>query len=360
MGSASDTPKSGSGDAGDGGSGAAGLTYAGSGVDIEAGNALVRRISPFTRMTARPGSDAAIGGFGGVFDPKAAGYADPLLVSATDGVGTKLLIAIATGRHETVGQDLVAMCVNDLLVHGAEPLYFLDYFATGRLDPDIAGTVIEGIAHACAEAGCALVGGETAEMPAMYAHGHYDLAGFAVGAVERGTLLPRGDVAAGDRLIALASNGLHSNGFSLVRRVVEAAGLRYADAAPFAPERSLGEALLVPTHLYVRPLLGPIRAGRIKALAHITGGGVPENLPRVLPEDLEPKIDTQAGGARPAVFDWLQDAGRISDEEMALTFNCGVGMVLVVAPGDVDTVLGDPGLQHYAPWVMGELAAKAG
>ncbi len=349
----SDTPNTGPADTQD-----TGLTYAGSGVDIEAGNALVRRISPAARRTARPGTQAALGGFGGVFDPKAAGYADPLLVSATDGVGTKLLIAIATGRHETVGQDLVAMCVNDLLVHGAEPLYFLDYFASGRLDPEVAGTVIEGVARACAEAGCALVGGETAEMPDMYAPGHYDLAGFAVGAVERGQLLPRSDVAAGDTLIALASNGLHSNGFSLVRRVVTAAGLDFEDPAPFAPDRSLGEALLTPTHLYVRPLLGAIRAGRIKALAHVTGGGVPENLPRVLPPGLMPVMAAESGPPRDPVFAWLKDAGRIVDAEMARTFNGGVGMVLVAAPGDVDAVLDDPALAPYTPWVMGHLTPR--
>ncbi len=335
----------------------AGMTYADAGVDIEAGNALVRRIGPLARATARPGADAALGGFGALFDPRAAGFTDPILVSSTDGVGTKLLIAIASGHHNTVGQDLVAMCVNDLLVQGAEPLFFLDYFATGHLDPESAARVIAGVAEGCRLAGCALIGGETAEMPDMYAPGHYDLAGFAVGAVERGGLLPRPDLGAGDLLVALASNGLHSNGFSLVRRLVERLGLSYADPAPFAPERTLGEALLDPTHIYAAALKGTIRAGRVKAMAHITGGGLTENLPRVLPDHLAPSL-TGKRPPRPAVFDWLQDAGGITPEEMARTFNCGIGMVLVVSEKDLGAILDDEDVAPYAPFVLGCLEDK--
>ncbi len=334
-----------------------GLTYARAGVNIDAGNALVDRIAPVARATARPGADAALGGFGALFDLKAAGFNDPLLVSATDGVGTKLMIAFETGRHETVGIDLVAMCVNDLIVQGAEPLFFLDYFATGQLEPKIAARVVTGIAEGCRRAGCALIGGETAEMPAMYRPGHYDLAGFAVGAVERSALLPRGDVRAGDVLVALASNGLHSNGFSLVRKVLERAGLSYDDAAPFDPERSLGEALLEPTHIYVSALLPVIREGRVKALAHITGGGVPENLPRVLPRGLGTKIEP-TNVPRPAVFDWLQEAGGIPDTEMARTFNCGTGMILVVAEADLSAIMAAPTLAPYTPRVLGRLSEK--
>jgi len=306
------------------------LSYAASGVDIDAGNALVQAIGPAAARTARAGTMAGLGGFGALFDPRAAGYADPVLVAATDGVGTKLRIAIDTGRLGTVGIDLVAMCVNDLVCQGAEPLFFLDYFATGKLDPGAAAQVIEGIADGCAAAGCALIGGETAEMPGMYAAGDFDLAGFAVGAAERGALLPR-DVAEGDVILGLASDGVHSNGFSLVRRIAEHAGLGWADPAPFAPETSLGASLLTPTRLYVRPALAAIRAGGVRALAHITGGGLTENLPRVLPQGLAAEIDPGAW-PEPPVFAWLREVGELDPAEMFKTFNCGIGLVVVVAP----------------------------
>jgi phosphoribosylformylglycinamidine cyclo-ligase len=300
-------------------------------VDIEAGDALVEAIKPLARATSRTGSMGGLGGFGALFDPRAAGFKDPVLVSSTDGVGTKLRVAIEAGRHDTVGQDLVAMCVNDLVVQGAEPLFFLDYFATGKLKLEQARAVIAGIADGCALAGCALVGGETAEMPGMYAAGDYDLAGFAVGAAERdGGLLPRGDVGPGDVLLGLASTGVHSNGFSLVRRVVEAAGLTLVDPAPFDPRRSLGEALLAPTRIYVRALLALHRAGLLKAAAHITGGGLPGNLPRVLPKGVEAVVDAGAWPV-PPVFAWLAAAGGVVADEMLRVFNCGIGMVCVVA-----------------------------
>jgi phosphoribosylformylglycinamidine cyclo-ligase len=306
-----------------------GLTYAAAGVDIDAGNALVERIKPAAAATARPGVMGGLGGFGALFDLRAAGYRDPVLVAATDGVGTKLRLAIDTGRLDTVGIDLVAMCVNDLVCQGAEPLFFLDYFATGRLEVDAAAQVIEGIAAGCAEAGAALVGGETAEMPGMYAAGDFDLAGFAVGALERGAALPK-DVAAGDVLLGLASSGLHSNGFSLVRRAVELAGLGWDDRGPFAAV-PLGEALLAPTRIYVRPALAALRQGGLHALAHITGGGLTENLPRVLPAGLGAEIELDAWGL-PPVFAWLRDLAGIADGEMLKTFNCGIGMVAVAAP----------------------------
>jgi phosphoribosylformylglycinamidine cyclo-ligase len=306
-----------------------GLTYAAAGVDIDAGNALVDRIKPAAAATARPGVMGGLGGFGALFDLKAAGFRDPVLVAATDGVGTKLKLAIDTGRFDSVGIDLVAMCVNDLVCQGAEPLFFLDYLATGRLEVEAAAQVVEGIAAGCAEAGAALVGGETAEMPGLYAPGDFDLAGFAVGAMERGAHLPR-SVAAGDVLLGLASSGVHSNGFSLVRRVVELAGLDWQARAPFAGGR-LGEALLAPTRIYVRPALAAIRLGGVHALAHITGGGLTENLPRVLPDGLGAEIDLEAWPL-PPVFGWLRDTGGIADAEMLKTFNCGIGMVAVVAP----------------------------
>ena len=305
-------------------------SYRASGVDIDAGNALVEAIKPLARATARRGADAGLGGFGALFDLKAAGFRDPILVSTTDGVGTKLRIAIAAGRHETIGIDLVAMCVNDLIVQGAEPLFFLDYFATGRLDVATARTIIAGIAEACGAVGCALVGGETAEMPGMYAAGDYDLAGFAVGAVERDAVLTGADVVAGDVILGLASSGLHSNGFSLVRRIVEQAGLDYAAAAPFAPELSLGEALLVPTRLYVKSCLAALRLGGVKAFAHITGGGLIENIPRVLPKTLAAELDA-ACWTLPPVFRWLASTAGLDHHEMARTFNCGIGMVVVTA-----------------------------
>jgi phosphoribosylformylglycinamidine cyclo-ligase len=304
-----------------------GLTYADAGVDIAAGDALVERIAPLAAATARAGSMAGLGGFGALFDLRAAGYADPILVAATDGVGTKLRIAIDTGELGGLGQDLVAMCVNDLVCQGAEPLLFLDYFATGRLDPARAAEVIAGIARACEAAGCALAGGETAEMPDMYGAGEFDLAGFALGALERGGDLPRG-VALGDAILGLASDGMHSNGFSLVRRVAARAGLAWADPAPFA-DGPLGAALLTPTRLYVRPALAAIRAGGVRGLAHVTGGGLPGNLPRILPEGLGAELDPWEV---PPVFRWLAEAGGVAEAEMLRAFNCGVGMALIVAP----------------------------
>ena len=315
-----------------------GLTYADAGVDIEAGNAFVDSIKPLVAATMRPGADGAIGGFGGLFDLKAAGYSDPLLVAANDGVGTKLKLAIDSGKHDTVGIDLVAMCVNDLIVQGAEPLFFLDYFASGKLDAKIAAQVVAGIAEGCRMAGCALLGGETAEMPDMYADGDYDLAGFSVGAVDRDRVLPSSTLSEGDVLLGLASDGVHSNGFSLVRRIVERAGLSLDDTAPFDEGTTLGNALLTPTRIYVKSLLPHLKAGNgIKALAHITGGGLPDNLPRVLPEGLSASIDLSAVDV-PPVFNWLRSAGGVADHEMLRTFNCGVGMVLVVAAEEARAV----------------------
>ncbi|TFU03800.1 phosphoribosylformylglycinamidine cyclo-ligase [Polymorphobacter arshaanensis] len=313
------------------------LTYADAGVSIEAGNALVRAIAPLARATARAGADAELGGFGGFFDPRAAGYKDPLLVAANDGVGTKLKLAIDTGLHDSVGIDLVAMCVNDLIVQGAEPLFFLDYFASGKLDTDTAVRVVAGIAEGCKQAGCALIGGETAEMPGMYAAGDYDLAGFSVGAVERGEQLTGDKVAAGDVLLGLASTGPHSNGYSLIRRIIADGGHKLDRPAPFDIEQLLGRALLTPTRIYVRSLLPSIRAGKIHALAHITGGGLLENVPRVLPKGLHAEIDADAW-AQPRVFAWLQAQGRIEPGELARTFNCGIGMVLALAAADVADV----------------------
>ncbi len=306
-----------------------GMTYAEAGVDIAAGNALVERIKPAAARTSRAGSMAGLGGFGALFDLKAAGFADPVLVAATDGVGTKLKIAIDTGHVDGIGIDLVAMCVNDLVCQGAEPLFFLDYFATGKLDVDQAARIIEGIAEGCARSGCALIGGETAEMPGLYAAGYFDLAGFAVGAMERGAHLPQG-VAAGDVLLGLASNGVHSNGYSLLRKLVKRTGLGWDAPSPFG-DGSLGAALLAPTRLYVRPALAAIRAGGVHALAHVTGGGLTENIPRVLPEGLGAEIDLGAWSL-PPVFAWLRAQGEIADAEMLKTFNCGIGMVVAVAP----------------------------
>ena len=328
---------------------ARGLTYAEAGVDIAAGNALVDRIKPMAAATSRPGVMEGLGGFGALFDLRAAGYTDPVLVAATDGVGTKLKLAIDTGIFETVGIDLVAMCVNDLVCQGAEPLFFLDYFATGRLDVAGAAAVIEGIATGCRLAGAALVGGETAEMPGLYAAGDFDLAGFAVGAMERGTALPRG-VAAGDRLLGLASSGVHSNGYSLVRRVVERAGLGWDAPAPFDPAASLGAALLAPTRIYVPSALAAIRAGGVHGLAHITGGGLTENLPRVLPAGLGAHVDLGAFPL-PPVFRWLAETGGIAEGEMLRTFNCGIGMIVVVAPeaeASLSAVLRDAGETVFA------------
>ena len=316
-----------------------GLTYAASGVDIDAGDALVDRIKPLAQSTARPGADAALGGFGGAFDLKAAGFADPILVSGTDGVGTKLKLAIASGVLDTVGIDLVAMCVNDVLAQGAEPLFFLDYFATGKLDPERGEAIVSGVAEGCRQAGCALIGGETAEMPGLYAGDDFDLAGFVVGAAERGALLPVHDaMTPGDVLIGLASSGPHSNGYSLIRRVIEHAGLSFDAPAPFRPETPLAEALLEPTRIYVKSLLPLIREGAIKGLAHITGGGVTENTPRMLPNHLTFDVDYTAS-ERPAVFQWLQEAGEIAESEMRRTFNCGIGMIAAVAADQADAVV---------------------
>ena len=316
-----------------------GLTYADAGVDIDAGELLVEHIKPLAKSTARPGSEPSLGGFGALFDLKAAGFEDPLIVTTTDGVGTKLKIAIETGRHDGVGIDLVAMCVNDLLAQGAEPLLFLDYYATGRLEIDAARRVVAGIAEGCRQAGCALVGGETAEMPGMYTDGDYDLAGFSLGAVERGHALPYLDrQAAGDIIIGLASTGPHSNGYSLVRKVVEKSGLAWGDDAPFAKDRSLAQALMEPTRIYVKPVLPLMKAGLVKGAAHITGGGLIENPPRCIAEGLKASFDWDAW-PMPAVFQWLAETGGISDHEMRRTFNCGVGFILIVAPENAEPVL---------------------
>ena len=319
------------------------ISYRNAGVDIDAGNALVDRIKPAAAATRRAGVMEGLGGFGALFDPRAAGYDDPVLVAATDSVGTKLRIAIDTGALDGVGIDLVAMCVNDLVCQGAEPLFFLDYFATGKLSVDEGARVIAGIAEGCRLSGCALIGGETAEMPGMYAAGDFDLAGFAVGAMQRGTALPR-DVAAGDVLLGLRSDGVHSNGFSLVRKVAETAGLSWTDPSPFG-EGTLGEALLAPTRLYVRPVLAAIRHGGVHAAAHITGGGLTENLPRVLPDGLGAEIDLDAW-TLPPVFAWLSQAGGIAEREMLKTFNSGIGMVLAVAAdkaGAIEALLASEG-----------------
>ncbi|TAH68348.1 MAG: phosphoribosylformylglycinamidine cyclo-ligase [Rhodopseudomonas palustris] len=315
-----------------------GLTYADAGVDIDAGNRLVDMIKPLVRATARPGADAEIGGFGGLFDLKAAGFKDPVLVAATDGVGTKVKIAIEAKLHAGIGIDLVAMSVNDLVVQGAEPLFFLDYFACGRLDPEATAAIVAGVAEACRESGCALIGGETAEMPGLYKDGDYDLAGFAVGAAERGTLLPTKDIAVGDAVIGLSSSGVHSNGFSLVRKIVERSGLGWDANAPFSPVMTLGGALLAPTKLYVKSCLRAIReTGAVKALAHITGGGFTDNIPRVLPPGLGVGIDLPRLPVLP-VFKWLAEQGDIDELEMLRTFNCGIGMVMIVKPDAVEQV----------------------
>ncbi len=312
--------------------------YKAAGVDIDAGAALVKAIAPLAMASARAGTTASLGGFGALFDPKAAGFTDPILVATTDGVGTKLKIAIATGLHDTIGIDLVAMSVNDLVVQGAEPLFFLDYFATGRLDVDTARRVVAGIAEGCRIAGCALIGGETAEMPGLYGDGDYDLAGFAVGAVERGRALDGAGIAIGDIVLGLPSSGVHSNGYSLVRKLVAESGAGWTDPAPFASHMTLGESLLTPTIIYVKPCLALARAGLAKGFAHITGGGLIENIPRVLPDGLGVALDA-AAWTPPPVFRWLSEAGGLSAADMARTFNCGIGMVAIVAPDDVDVSL---------------------
>jgi phosphoribosylformylglycinamidine cyclo-ligase len=336
------------------------ISYRDAGVDIDAGNALVEAIKPLAKATRRAGADADLGGFGALFDLKRAGFKDPILVAANDGVGTKLKVAIETGLHGTIGIDLVAMCVNDLLAQGAEPLFFLDYFATGKLDVDVARSVISGIAEGCKQAGCALIGGETAEMPGMYTGKDYDLAGFAVGAVERGQILPRSDVAVSDVLIGLPSSGVHSNGYSLVRRLMSEAKLGWDAPAPFDASRTMADVLLVPTRIYVKPVLKAIReTGGIEALAHITGGGLSENLPRVLPEGVAAHVDLTTWRS-PAVFGWLQQAGRLDDAEMLRTFNCGIGMILVVAKNAADTVVELLKKDGEHPVRMGEIEPARG
>ena len=336
-----------------------GLTYADAGVDIDAGNAMVEEIKPLVRATRRPGADAEIGGFGGLFDLKAAGFSDPILVAANDGVGTKVKIAIETGIHHTIGIDLVAMCVNDLIVQGAEPLFFLDYYATGKLEPAVGAAIVKGIAEGCVQSGCALIGGETAEMPGLYAKGDYDLAGFAVGAAERGTLLPKPGIAVGDRLIGLPSSGVHSNGFSLVRRIVEKSGLGWDAPAPYAPTKSLGAALLEPTRLYVKPMLRALKAtSTIKAMAHITGGGFPDNIPRVLPDGVGVRVDLSAINV-PSVFGWLASVGGVAQEEMLRTFNCGIGMIVVAEAARADEAMAALRATGQDAVFLGEIVPEA-
>ncbi len=334
-----------------------GITYADAGVDIDAGNALIDRIKPAAKRTSRPGTMAGLGGFGALFDLKGAGYSDPILVAATDGVGTKLRIAIDTGNVRTIGIDLVAMCVNDLVCQGAEPLFFLDYFATGKLDLDEATAIIEGIAAGCEASGCALIGGETAEMPGMYGAGDFDLAGFAVGAMERGMDLPR-EVSEGDVLLGLPSAGVHSNGYSLVRRIVEMSGLSWADGCPWG-EGSLGEALLAPTMLYVKGAVAALRADAVQALAHITGGGLTENLPRVLPDGLGAQIDLGSWDL-PPVFKWLAGQGNMAEAEMLKTFNAGIGMVAVVPQAKVDAAKAAFAAEGHDTIEIGEITAQPG
>jgi phosphoribosylformylglycinamidine cyclo-ligase len=336
------------------------IQYRDAGVDIDAGNALVEAIKPLAKATRRPGADADLGGFGALFDLKRAGFKDPILVAANDGVGTKLKIAIDTGRHDTIGIDLVAMCVNDLLAQGAEPLFFLDYFACGKLDVEVARAVVAGIAEGCRQAGCALIGGETAEMPGMYAEGDYDLAGFAVGAVERGAVLPRPDIAAGDVLIGLASSGVHSNGYSLVRRLVAEERLAWDGPTPFDTSKTLADVLLEPTRIYVKPVLAAIRgSGGIAGLAHITGGGLTENLPRILPAGLAARVDLAAWKA-PAVFGWLQRAANLDEAEMLRTFNCGIGLVVVAAKALASQVLAALAAAGEAAVAIGEVEPGRG
>ena len=337
-----------------------GLSYADAGVDIAAGNALVDAIKPLAKSTRRKGADATLGGFGGLFDLKACGYRDPVLVAANDGVGTKLKLAIDAGIHRGVGIDLVAMSVNDLVVQGAEPLFFLDYYATGKLDIAAARDVIAGIADGCRQAGCALIGGETAEMPGMYHGGDYDLAGFAVGAVERKKILPRSDVKAGDVILGLASSGAHSNGYSLIRKIVTVSGLPLAAKAPFAPAGTLAEALLTPTRIYVKNILKALKKGHaIKALAHVTGGGFTENIPRVLPKGCVAEIEL-AQHKLPPVFQWLRQQGGVSESEMLRTFNCGIGMIVVVAAKDANATAATLKRSGEQVTVLGTISRRKG
>ncbi|MBT3931460.1 MAG: phosphoribosylformylglycinamidine cyclo-ligase [Rhodospirillaceae bacterium] len=336
-----------------------GLSYKDAGVDIAAGNALVETIKPLAASTQRAGSVDGLGGFGALFDPKAAGFKDPILVAATDGVGTKLKLAFETGRFDTLGIDLVAMCVNDLVVQGAEPLFFLDYFATGGLDPEVAAAVVSGIADGCKQAGCALIGGETAEMPGLYASGEFDLAGFSVGAMERGTAFTRPDrpVEAGDLVIGLASSGVHSNGYSLVRKIVEHAGSNLADPAPFDGEQELGAALLTPTRIYVRACLAAVALPALKGFAHITGGGLLENIPRALPAGLGAALDGTRWTA-PPVFDWLRQAGGVDDMEMARTFNCGIGMIALSQADGADDIVNGLNAAGEDARIIGEITSS--
>ena len=332
-----------------------GLTYADAGVDIDAGEALVDAIKPLAKSTRRPGAEPSLGGFGALFDLKAAGYEDPLLVSTTDGVGTKLKVAIETGRHDTVGVDLVAMCVNDLLAQGAEPLLFLDYYATGKLDIDVARRVVAGIAEGCRQAGCALVGGETAEMPGMYGGGDYDLAGFSVGAVNRDRVLPRLDSQRpGDLLIGLASSGPHSNGYSLIRKVVERSGLNWGSDAPFARDATIAQTLMAPTRIYVKSVLPLMQAGLIKGAAHITGGGLIENPPRAVAAGLRARLDWDSWPT-PPLFAWLQETGGVAPHEMRRTFNCGVGFLLLVGQAEAEAALAALLNAGETAFVCGEL-----
>ena len=333
------------------------MTYKDAGVDIDAGNALVDRIKPAVKSTNRAGVMGGIGGFGGLFDLKAAGYEDPILVAATDGVGTKLRIAIDTGNVGSVGVDLVAMCVNDLVCQGAEPLFFLDYFATGKLSVDHGASVVEGIAEGCRQSGCALIGGETAEMPGMYSDGDFDLAGFSVGAMERGAALPR-DVAVGDVLLGLPSSGVHSNGYSLVRKIVAESGLGWDDASPFG-EGTLGEALLAPTRIYVLQALAAIRQADAHAFAHITGGGLTENIPRMLPDDTGAEVDLNAWDL-PPIFQWLTAQSGLEQAEALKTFNCGIGMVVVVSNDRVDDAIAAMSSDGEAPIRIGQITERPG
>jgi phosphoribosylformylglycinamidine cyclo-ligase len=337
------------------------LTYADSGVSIDAGNALVRAIGPLAKATRRAGADASLGGFGGLFDLRAAGYQDPILVACTDGVGTKIKLAIEAGQHDSIGMDLVAMCVNDLIVQAAEPLLFLDYFATGKLDGSITARVVAGIAEGCSQAGCALIGGETAEMPGMYAPGDYDLAGFTIGAFERGQGLDGSAIKPGDVLLGIASSGVHSNGFSLVRKIIERSGLSLEAPAQFDPTRSLADTLLVPTTIYVKPLLtllrGPLGPA-IHGLAHITGGGLVENVPRVLPHGLEAQISADSW-ALPPLFVWLRDQAALPPQELTKTFNCGIGMVAVVASESADAACHELTGSGLATRIIGQISQGA-
>jgi len=334
------------------------ISYKQSGVDIDAGNALVAAIKPALRATNRPGADGEIGGFGGLFDLKAAGFSDPILVAANDGVGTKLRIAIEMGKHATIGIDLVAMCVNDLIVQGAEPLFFLDYLATGVLDVEQGTRIVAGIADGCRQANCALIGGETAEMPGMYHNKDYDLAGFSVGAVERGALLPKKNIRSGDVLVSIASSGIHSNGFSLVRKLVQKSGLDWLDPAPFDPALTLGEALLTPTRIYVAPILSALKAGiNVKGLVHITGGGFTDNIPRILPDDLAARINLDALVPQP-VFAWLATMGSLDQTEMLRTFNCGTGMIAIVPEDAARQLIAHLAQKGEAAKIIGALTAR--